>query len=92
MSNYTKQLEDWEQTFDTYLEFEDESDYKLEIECLRDYYEENYCDWDKEHEALYWKVEGLVDVAKVHFDDIYRQECLDEDADQRSYLGSEGNH
>ena len=90
MSNYTQTLEDFELTFSEYLEL-DENSFAIETECLRDYYSEHYCDWDKEHEALYWKVEGLVDVAKAHFDGIYRQECSDNDAGERSYLGSEGS-
>ncbi len=89
--NYTQTLEDFELTFSEYLEL-DESSFEIETECLLDYYEENYCDWDKEHEALYWKVEGLVDVAKAHFDDVYGQERLDDEADQRSYLVSNHNH
>jgi hypothetical protein len=90
--NYEKLLEDWQQSFDEYLEFKDENDFTVEVGCLRDYYEEHYTDWDKEHEALYWKVEGLVDVAKAHFDEVSRQEHSDMERDERSYLGSEGNH
>jgi hypothetical protein len=89
--NYTQTLEDFELTFSEYLEL-DESSLEVEAECLKDYYSENYCDWDKEHEALYWKIEGLVDVAMEHYDDIAYQERMDNDADERSYLGSEGNH
>jgi hypothetical protein len=90
--NYTQTLEDFELTFSEYLELEDECDFQIEVGCLRDFYEEHYCDWDKEHEALYWKVEGLVDVAKAHFDEVSRQEHSDMERDERSYLGSEGNH
>ena len=88
--DYTKQLEIFEQTFDTFLEL-DESGFEVETECLRNYYDENYCDWDKEHEALYWKVEGLLDIAGANFNGIHHQERMDNEADERSYLTSEGN-
>jgi hypothetical protein len=89
--NYEQDLEDFQQTFDEYLEL-DECSFPIEVECFRDYYEENFCDWDKEHEALYWKIERLVDEAAEHFAEVSRQDQMDMERDERSYLGSEGNH
>jgi hypothetical protein len=89
--NYAQTLEDFSLTFSEYLEFEDENDFTVEVGCLRDFYEENYTDWDRDHEALYWSVERLVDEAKAHFDEVSRQEQGDMERDERSYLGSEGN-
>ena len=89
--NYSALLEDWQQTFDTYLEL-GVSDYDYEVEQYEEFYDEYEEYFNNEERELCVKIYELILVAGEHFDAVAAQEELDEIQDQRSYLGSEGNH
>ena len=90
MSNYTQKLQDFQQTFDAYLEL-DVNGYDFEKDALTHFYDENNAYFTNIEEELYWTVDGLSEVCGEYFDGIAAQEQLDEERDQKSYLGSEEN-
>ena len=89
--NYTQKLQDFQHTFDNYLEL-DVSSYDAEVMSLEYFYDEYARYFTDLEESLYWTVDGLAEVCGEYFDGIAAKEQLDEERDQRAYLTSEGNH
>ena len=85
--NYTQKLEDWQQTFDTYLEL-GVSDYDYEIEEYEDFVGEFAQYFTGEQEFLCIQIDALTLIAGEHFDEVAAQEQLDQESDERSYEGS----
>ena len=91
MKNHTQTLEDFQLTFDNYLEL-DADDLYVEVGCWVEFHDEHSEEFtDLEHE-LYWKIDGIIDVANDHFDAIAKQEEDDERREQAQYLASEYQH
>jgi hypothetical protein len=88
---YTQALQDWEQTFDNYIEL-DSDDFYVEAGCFVEFYDENSEDFTDLENELYWKVDGLIDVAGEYFDEIAKEEEAEERRDHQAYLTSQGNH
>ena len=88
---HTQTLQDFQQTFDAYLEL-DADDFYVETGCLIEFYDEHSEEFTDLEDELYWTVDGLVDVAGEYFDAIAKQEEDDERREQAQYLASEYQH
>lgn len=84
MINYKQKLEDFQQTFDTYLEL-GVSDYDFEVEAYEDFVGEFEQYFTGEEDLLRIEVDALILIAGEHFDSVSAQEELDQELDERKY-------
>lgn len=83
----TQTLQDFHFTLYHFEELDDGS-FEVEKEALRDFYDENSNYFTEVEDELYEEVEGLLDDAQDYFDNIARQEELEQELDERKYAGS----
>jgi hypothetical protein len=85
--NNTQKLQDYEFTFDNFLELSP-SGCEHESGSLQEFYDDNEADFTEEEHELYDVVLGLSQEAMYYYEAELRQEELDEELDQRSYAGA----
>jgi len=88
---HTQALQDFHQTFTTYLEL-DSDDFYVECGCFHEFYDDHGEEFTELEDELYWGVDVLIDVAEDYFKPIADQERMDYERDLRNDLSSECNH
>jgi len=92
MTDITTKLQDFQLSFDAYIEFTDpDSFYSLKSE-LDEFYDDHGDELDDLQEALYWAADKLADGAETYWKPIADQERMDYERDLRNDLSSQGNH
>jgi len=89
---HTQRLQDYQLSFDAYLEFTTPEDFELERGCFNAFFDEYGHEFTELEDALYWTVDGLADVAEEYFKPIIEQERMDYERDLRNDLACECNH
>lgn len=82
-------LEDFYQTFDLYEEL-DSDDFYVECGCFHGFYDDHSEEFTDEEDELYWKVDGLIDVAERYFRPILLEEEREQELEERRYEVSKG--
>jgi hypothetical protein len=84
----TQKLQDFQLSFDAYLEFTDaDSFYALKVE-FDEFYDEHEHNFDQLQEALWYAVDMLADGAETYWEPIAQHEELEQEMEERRYEGA----